>query len=178
MRDILYEESKNPDNLKAQKIAYYVYAALMWGMIIASVITFFIWFFSGFWFPLVFSILNAILFAFVKTKVYYCVDCIFVTGSTRIVKVINYKRRKKIIVFEANEVLQVGKITSESFEKLQAMPNIKKVYGTPNKYLTEGFYVHVLQNEQHYLVLLECKETYLQHLVAFTGRKVIEKDYK
>ena len=44
--------------------------------------------------------------------------------------------------------------------------------------IEEGFYVQVLQNGQQHLVILECKETYLQHLVAFTGRQVIEKDYK
>ena len=103
---------------------------------------------------------------------------IFVSGSTRVVKVINYKKRKKIIIFEAKDVIQVGKITSESFAKVYATPNIKKLYATPNRYLENGFYVYLKQDGQDYVVIFECKETYLQHLVAFTGRQVIEKDYK
>ena len=62
-------------------------------------------------------------------------DCIFVSGSTRIVKVVNYKRRKRMLVFEAKEVEQVGKIGSETFEKWYSSPGIKKLYATPNKYI-------------------------------------------
>lgn len=180
MREVLYEESANPSNLKSQKFIYNLYTGFMWLMICLAV--FFFIFFTMipalFWFPLAFTLISAFLCAFFRTKTYYCVDCIFVTGSTRIIKVVNFKKRKKIIIFEANEVLQVGKITSNSYQKIESMPNVKKIYGTPNKYIDEGFYVHLMQNNQAYLLILECKETYLQHLVAFTGRQVIEKDYK
>ena len=75
-------------------------------------------------------------------------------------------------------MVQVGKIGSESFQKLLSVPQLKKIYATPNKYLEEGFYVQINQGGVNSLVLLECKEEYLQNLVLFTGRKVIEKDYK
>ena len=74
--------------------------------------------------------------------------------------------------------MQVGKITSASFEKVWNTPNIKKVYATPNKYLEQGYYVYLNQNGQPYVVILECKEDYLLHLVSFTGKQVVEKDYK
>ena len=123
-------------------------------------------------------VLSDLLFVFLRRKIYYCVDVIFVSGSTRIVRVIHYRKRKKIVSFEANEVVQVGKIGSESFQKLLSVPQLKKIYATPNKYLEEGFYVQINQGSVNSLVLLECKEEYLQNLVLFTGRKVIEKDYK
>ena len=180
MREVLYEESANPSNLKTQKIFYCLYTGFMWFMIVLAFFCFI--FFTMvpqlFWFPLVFTIASAILSAVLRTKIYYCIDCIFVSGSTRIVKVVNFKKRKKVIVFEANEVMQVGKMTSDSYEKLATMTSIKKVYCTPNKYIDDGFYVHIIQNNQAYLLILECKETYLQHLVSFAGRQVIEKDYK
>ena len=122
--------------------------------------------------------LSAVLFGFMRTKTYYCIDCIFVSGSTRIIKVINYKRRKKILVFDAKEVETVGKIGSDTFEKIYRTPNVKRVYATPNKYIDNGFYVYLTQNGVKYLVLMECKETYLQHLVSYAGRSVVEKDYK
>ena len=178
MREVLYEESAVPSNEKTQKVVYTIYTVLMWVMLIATVFTFTLWFMFAFWFPFIFTLTSTIAFAIVKSKIYYCVDCIFVSGSTRIVKVINYKRRKKIIVFDSSEVIQVGKLTSGSFNKLSSMPNIKRIYGTPNKYIDDGFYVYLKQNSQDYLLILECKETYLQHLVAYTGRQVIEKDYK
>ena len=178
MKEVYYEESANPHNLKAQKAIYITYSVLMWISIIATSLLVFLGLFFGFDILVVFSLVSAVLFGFFRTKIYYCVDCIFVTGQTRIIKVINYKRRKKIIIFDHNEVVQVGKITSDSFEKVLSVPNIKKIFATPNKYLDEGFYVQLVQNGQPYVVILECKETYLQHLVACTGRQVIEKDYK
>lgn len=179
MREILYEESANPDNLKLQKIIYIVYTVVLWALILSSGFVFFVEFFiTGFDFLLLFLVPPAILFWFVRSKIYYCVDTIFVSGSTRIVKVVNFKRRKKVIIFDSKEVIQVGKITSDSFEKVAKTPGIKKVYATPNKYITQGYYVYLNQNGQAYLVILECKETYLQHLVSFTGRQVIERDYK
>lgn len=178
MREVYYEESANPSNLKLQKILFIIYTILMWVSIGASIFIVYVMLFVGFDLTIILSVGSAILFGIIKTKFYYCVDLIYVSGSTRIIKVQNYKKRKKLIIFEAREVIQVGKITSESFEKVKAIPNIKVIYATPNKDIEEGFYVQVLQNGQQHLVILECKETYLQYLVAETGRQVIEKDYK
>ena len=178
MREVYYEESANPSNLGLQKVLYILYTVLMWVSIGASVFILYIMLFFGFDLLIILTVGSAIIFGIVKTKLYYCVDLIFVSGSTRIIKVQNFKKRKKIIVFEAKEVVQVGKITSQSFQKVSEMPNIKKIYATPNKDIEEGFYVQVLQNGQQHLIILECKETYLQYLVAETGRQVIEKDYK
>ena len=180
MNEVLYEESAQPKNLKTQKTIYVVYTIFMWISIVFAV---FLACIGGlFYVPLliliIMSIASAVLFWFIRSKTYYCVDCIFVSGSTRIIKVINFKRRKKILIFEAKEVETVGKIGSETFERLYKTPGIKKIYATPNKYVEDGYYVYLTQNGIKYLVCLECKETYLQHLVAFAGRNVIEKDYK
>ena len=179
MREVLYEESANPSNFKMQKAIYVLYSVLFWSLLVFTCFVFFVEaFISGFDFLLLFLIPPTFLFWFVRSKIYYCVDLIFVNGSTRVVKVINFKRRKKVIIFESKEVIQVGKITSDSFEKVLATPNVKRLYATPNKYITEGFYVFLTQNGQQYVVILECKETYLLHLVNFAGRQVVEKDYK
>ena len=180
MREVLYEESANPVNLKTQKFFYSMYTTLMWVSIIVSFFFFILFTMipALFWFLLAMSVISSILFGFFRTKIYYCVDCIFVSGSTRIVKVVNYKKRRKVIVFDASEVVQVGKMTSDSYKKLETLANVKKIYGTPNKFINDGFYVHLIQNNQPYILILECQETYLQHLVSFAGRQVIERDYK
>ena len=179
MNEVLYEESAQPKNLKAQKTFYVIYSVLGWLAAVAAV--FFLIFSLGNLYALPLIALFAIssfLFFFFRTKIYYCVDCIFVSGSTRIIKVINYKRRKRILVFEAKEVEQVGKIGSETFEKWYSSPGVKKIYATPNKYLENGYYVVATVNGARYLVIFECKEEYLVNLVNFTGKSVIEKDYK
>jgi len=180
MNEVLYEESAEPKNIKTQKAFYVVYSVFGWLTAIAAAF-FLIFSFANFLSALPLIALfatSSFLFFFFRTKIYYCVDCIFVSGSTRIVKVVNYKRRKRMLVFEAKEVEQVGKIGSETFEKWYSSPGIKKLYATPNKYIEDGFYVVATVNGIKYLVLFECKEEYLVNLVNFTGKTVIEKDYK
>ena len=102
MREVLYEESAQPINFKMQKTLYVVYSVLMWICLFASIFLFMIELFIGFDLMLVFTVLTTVLFAFLRTRFYYCVDCIFVSGSTRIIKVVNYKRRKKLIIFKTS----------------------------------------------------------------------------
>ena len=182
MRDVLYEESVNPYNLKFRKTVYIIYSVFFWASVVAAVLLtmfmLFIAFDIGILILDVLIIGSSVLIRFFGNKVYYCVDYIFVTGSTRIIKVVNYKRRKKMIIFEANEVKTVGRLWSDTFEKLSKTPSVKKIFATPNKYPEEGFYVYVNQDGTNYLIIMECKEEFLLHLVAFTGKGVVEKDYK
>jgi len=180
MRDVLYEESVNPSNLKFQKIAYIFYTVFFWLLIIIGSV-FLLFAFEIYWSFIIFAAfmyLSAVLIAFIKRRFYYCVDYVFVSGSTRIVKVINYKRRKLIIKFESEEVYQLGNADSESFNKLFSDPNVKKIYATPNKYSESLKYVAVKHDGINYLVIMECKEDYFVNLVSFTGKRVIEKEYK
>lgn len=176
MKEVLYEESANPINLKFQKIIFIIYTVLIWIFGILDFIV--IFFFTTDWISIIFLTLSGVAFWFLRRKIYYCVDLVFVTGQTRIIKVIHYKFRRKMMVFDYSDVVQVGKIGSESFEKLYSTPKLKKIYATPNKYISEGYYVYLAQDGVNYLVILECKEDYLINLVNFAGRKIIEKDYK
>lgn len=180
MNEILYEESVESKNLKLQKTFYTVYSVLMWLFVVASILLVCL---GGLMFTpllvlLVLCAISAIVFGFVRTRVYYCVDYTFVSGSTRIIKVVNYKRRKRVLVFDAKEVETVGRVGSETFEKLFKTPNLKKVYATPNTSFDDAYYVFLMQNGVKYMVIMECQETYLRHLVSFAGRNVVEKDYK
>ncbi len=181
MKEVLYEESATPKNLKFQKIIFIVYTVLIWIFGIIDVLTL-LFYPAAYW---VGMIVTLVFFTgsgggvwFFRKQIYYCVDLVFVTGQTRIIKVVHFKFRRKILVFDYNEVIQVGKIGSESFEKLYATPKLKKIYATPNKYIENGYYVYLNHEGINMLVLLECKEDYLINLVNFAGRKIIEKDYK
>ena len=180
MNEVLYEESAEPRNIKIQKAFFIIYTVLGWISLVGAVFFLLI---SGAnilsSLPIIgLFALSCFLFFFFRTKIYYCVDCIFVSGSTRIIKVINYKRRKKMIIFDAKDVEQVGRIGSETFERWLNTPGIKKLYATPNKYIEDGFYVVVNIGGVKHLVMMECKETYLVNLIGYTGKSVIEKDYK
>ena len=180
MREVLYEESINPSNYNARKIASGVFGALkIVNALIAIVYLFLsIFYLDSSIFKMLFFVAFAVVFFLLERGVFYCVDCAFISGSTRLVKVIGYKKRKMIISFEYNQVEQVGKIGSESFDKIYSDKNVKKIAASPNKYADGSFYVYLKKDGINYLVILDCKEDYLKNLVAFTGRRVIEKDYK
>ena len=179
-RDISYEESFNPTNLGFQKAMYVVYRVLkILKVVLAAIFLYFGIMFLDIPFIVLAAIFvgSAVLFRFIQRSVYFCVDCNFANGKTWLVKVVNYKTRKKIIIFEHNEVEQIGRVGSESFDKIYSNKAIKKIFATPNKYADKAFYVYLRQDGVNYLVIMDCKEEYLAKLVAFTGRRVIEKDY-
>ena len=178
MRDVLYEESIIPKNLKLQKTVYIIYTVFeVICIIIAAISLFFMLYFSwSFLIFVIFFALSATLFGFVKRKIYYCVDCTFVTGSTRLVKVVNFKRRKKLLIFEANEVQKIGVFGSDSSQKIYLDKSVKKIYATPNKSAEQLFYIFVYQSGLKYMVIMDCTQNYIDNLTAFTGKQIIEKD--
>ncbi len=177
MREVLYEETIMPTNYKFQKAVYIVYTifeiaaiiiasiSLYFGLLIAPQILLITAFFG----------LTAFVFGFFKRKIYYCVDCTFVTGSTRLIKVVNFKQRKKILTFEANEVQKIGVFGDDSSQKFYADKSVKKIFATPNRNAEDYFYIFVYQSGLKYLVILDCKQTFIDNLVDFTGKQVLEK---
>ncbi len=174
MKDLFYEESIDSTNLKMQKV-FYQLSNIFLGCFIALFI------FSFFFFDLIFSLFTLLctfLFCLIRRKVYYCVDLSFVDGTTKLVKVIHYKRRKKILFFNNEDIEKIGKITSETFNKLYSKKDYKLIYATPNRSFDDGFYIKVKSSGENYLVLIDCKEEYLENLVAYSGKRILEEDYK
>ena len=181
MREVLYEESLEPKNQKLKKILYYIFRALKIVNIIATVAFAYFAIFLGDISSLIFAVsfaISSIMLWQVQRRVYYCVDCIFVSGSTRLIKVINYKSRKSIIIFDYDKVEQNGKVTSASFERLYEDKTVKKIYASPDRFAENSYYVFLKQDGEKFLVILNCTENYLKNLVSFTGSRVVEKDYQ
>lgn len=176
MKETLYEESFNPTSLGLQKTVFVIYTVLLW--IIGILDGIILFFFTTDWLSLIFLTGSFVGLWLLRQKIYYCVDLVFVSGQTRVIKVVHYKRRRKMLIFDYKDVLQVGRLGSEAYNKICLEPKIKKLYATPNKYISDGFYVYLTQDGVNYLVCMECKEEYLVNLVNFAGRKIIEKDYK
>ena len=78
MKEVLYEESANPVNLKFQKVIFIIYTVLIWIFGILDFIV--ILFFTPDWISIIFLTLSGVAFWFLRRKIYYCVDLVFVTG--------------------------------------------------------------------------------------------------
>lgn len=190
MNEVLYEETAFPVGYAKQKIyliickvvtwlffltaAFFVFLAIYFtpvtdGMIIVPLI-FAVWF-----------VLAGVLFIWLRKKFYNCYDFIFISGEVRIIKVINTKKRKRILIFDSKDVIQVGRYGSESFEKLAKSPDMKRLYVPSNKTEYEGkpkYYIGVYVDGVKYLLVLECTEKLLKHILQFAGKPVLEKEFK
>lgn len=187
MNDIYYEETAFPQNYNKQKFIYIGCRILT---VVASVLAGFFLFLILFspvegnsWvLPLligVWFILWAVFFSLLKRRFYNCYDYIFVTGDIRIVKVINTKKRKAMAIFDSRDVFQVGRYESETYDKLSKTPGIKTIFAPTNKsvYDKEKFYLAATFDGVKHLIVLECTEKFLKHVLMFAGKSILEKEY-
>lgn len=186
MRDELYENTAAPQNMKTQKIFYGVYNVLF---IICCVIIG-LGLLSYFYFVdvkntipyfillLFFAIFGATCF-FIKRKLLLFYDYTYISGEVRIIKVVNGKFRKKYMIFPCKDIYKVGKVGSDTFEKLYCTPNIKRKIATPNGLGAKNqlYYIAVKYEGENALVVLECQEKFLSYIVDYSGKSIIEPDY-
>lgn len=182
MRDDFYESSVGPQNEKTQRIFYNIYQTLFILLVIAfcvSLYFYLIFMDNGFIFIIAFILIFGVVTFFAKRRLLCYYDYTFVSGEVRIVKVINCKRRKLKLVFDTKNVIQVGKVGSESFENLKKKPGQKIVMTSPNGFAAENqlFYVLAKVNGEEQLIIMECDEKFLVYVISSKGKSVVEKDY-
>ena len=183
MRDEFYESSVAPERLSTQKTLLIVYNLFFVFTIIAFVIMLYLWlitFDTGF--VLLFG--SALLFGvglyFLKRKLCTFFDYTYISGEIRIIKLINGKVRKKFLIYDAKDVVQVGKVSSTSFIELKASGQYKLKIATPNGLGADNqlYYMAIKKEGEQLLVVLECEEKFLAYVVSYRGKSIIEKDYK
>ena len=201
MQEVFYEESAELQDTKRAKRRYVLMTVFMWVSFVLSALLLFLLLWSPAGQPApAYILMGSIIvmffvFGFVyrsKRDAYYLdFDYTFVTGSVRIAKIIHSKKRRALIKFEASEIIQLGKVGSDSYNKLEKSPDTKKLFATGNETPAEGkdfYYIFVnapTRKEEKKgkpfkkkLVLLECTETLMVHVMKFAQRGVLEKDFK
>ena len=182
MREELYENSASPRNEKTQRVAYVVYSTLF----VVSVIGFVVFLFgflifgdSGMIWLTGTSAIFGVLLYLIRRRLLTYFDYTFISGELRIVRVINGKSRKKFLVIDCKDVFLMGKVGSESFEKLYATPGIKKKMATPNGFGAEKqlYYIGANVQGEKAMIIMECEEQMLSYIATYAGRNTIEKDY-
>lgn len=188
MNEVYYEETAFPYDYKKQKPLYVVcrvFLVLFWIVAIffaLATINCIPMGLEGFLFPLIVTVWSGLAVAFmyfIKARLYNCYDYIFVTGDVRIIKVVNTKKRKKILIFDSKNVFQVGRYESETFEKHKAAPGTKVIYAPTNKYEADKpkYYIGTVVDGVKYLVVIECTEKFLYYVLQFSGKHVLEKEF-
>ena len=107
-------------------------------------------------------------------------DYTFVSGSLRFSRVIKNVKRKKVLVFDTQNIDKIGRYNSDIFKRYESTPNIKKLVLTMNTEPQEGkdfYYLAVGVGGQKYLLVLECTELFISHIIRFSSRTVIEDGF-
>lgn len=191
MQEIFYEETTALVNEKSAKRKYNIYRTIsIIAYVLATVMFFFMWFGS------LENILAFVLFCVVppilmlafaifagrlKYRAYVEYDYTFVSGSLRIAKVMYHVKRKPLLKFEVADIFQLGKICSETYQKLSEAPDIKREIYTSNDEPGEGkdyYYLAVNLKDGKKLLVLECTETLLVNILKFAKKGIVEKDFK
>jgi hypothetical protein len=127
---------------------------------------------SWFGFCVIISLLFLSLFFYfnyVKSLCNVSYDYAFVTGELRIAKVFNVNKRKFIAKIDCNDILQIGRVDSSSFDRLSADPAVKQIVCTPNKETDAGkdfIYILAAQNGKK-LFIIECRELMVGYMMKF-----------
>ncbi len=193
MKEVFYEESARIQNQKSAKIKYNILKAFA----IISWILFGVWLYiSIMLFPLttkllflriIYVLIPALIFVALaivlgkfKNTVYVDYDYTFISGEIRISKVIKEVKRRFFMKFSVSAIEMLGKYGSDTFNSYNKREGVKRIILTSN--VTPGeekdFYYMVVNQEEKKLLVLECTETFIVNVLKFTGKTIIEKDYK
>lgn len=193
MREIFYEETSEVKSKKIEatkhnvmnilSIAFFMISAI-WFVVALSIVPI-----NG---DIIFDILcrvipeivflgSAVLFFWFKFKFCIDFDYVFTSGTIKISKVIKNSSRRLMFTFDCRNILILGKYGSNTYNKFKASPDVDKVILTSNETPCEGksfYYLLVTISSQKKLLVLECSETLITNILKFSGKKIIEEDYK
>ena len=92
----------------------------------------------------------------------------------------NVNKRKLLYRIAPEDVIQLGDIDNQSFERLLADPSNKRILCTSNHEAGEGkffMYIYCAESTGRKLYVLECREELLINMLKFVKRGTLEPDY-
>ncbi len=174
--DKYYEFNIQPKNEKAEFITYKIFSIIKTIFFALSIFLFIIALFTNFaWVLLLFSLIIALVSLFFQKRFYNFHDIIFVDGYLSIVKVVNNKRRKKLIRFAVSKINKIGFIGSSFYNSLVGDKNVKKIYAI-NTETFDDVYIHVKDSNET-LLILPYDERLMYCLIKFIGNGKLEKEF-
>ena len=183
MREEFYETSVGPEKAGLQKTIYNILKGLFILLVIVFIAALYFWLLttdSGFVVIMMISSFFGSITLLIRRRLYLFYDYTYVSGEIRVIKVLNGKVRRRVVIFDAKTISQVGKTSSNSFKELSALKDVKKIIATPNGMKASGtlYYIYANVEGQQILLVLECDERLLTFIVSTRGKSIIEKDYK
>lgn len=198
MQEIFYEESVDTHNQASAKRRFMVYRIFSIVSFVSAVFAFLMLLGlpintdEGFTAPVIISLVVwlvlmaamialGIFFARKKHAFYLSYDYTFVSGDLRISKVFNNRRRKHLYNVSTDRIIRIGRVGSESYEKLKKSPDVKEDICTPNTEADddkEFFYIHAQTNVGKKILVLECRIQLIYTVIRFINRPgILEPEF-
>lgn len=195
MKESFLEESSVNAKYKQDLLKY----KLLTLFAVLSFVCCVLWFFSYFlffiehisgklWFYILILVTPIIILVtigclFLKTRNNFCVDYdyTFVSGTVKIAKVINNKKRKLLLKFETSDILKVGKIDSKFFEKILTTPLVSFCFYSANEEPDEGkdfYYFYISVNGEKKVVVIECSKKFFVNFFNYINKTIIDEEFK
>lgn len=199
MQEIFYEESVDTHNQASAKRRFMVYRIFSVVSFVFAVFAFLTLLYGvpidtdeGFTAPVIISLVVwlvlmaamialGIFFARKKHAFYLSYDYTFISGDLRISKVFNNRRRKHLYNVPTDRIIRIGRVGSESYEKLKKSPDVKEDICTPNTEADddkEFFYIHAQTNVGKKILVLECRIQLIYTVIRFINRPgILEPEF-
>lgn len=175
----LYEYSVPPKNQTFQKTMMIMLKAFRYLNVAAFILFLIFAFFVNTYFIILAGItaVAAIVLFFGGRLLYNFYDISYVSGSIRIIKVINNAYRRLAVTFETKDILAVGKIFGETFDKNSKDKSVKRIYASASRLTESDFCVLCYTKFGQTIVFMQYDEKFIGYLLRGAGVKVFDKDF-
>lgn len=115
-----------------------------------------------------------------KHRYFVSYDYTYVSGELRIAKVTHAIRRRILYMLMEDQFLQIGRVGSDSYEKLKKSPDAKEDVLTPNDEPAsdkEFFYIQAVTKVGRRILVLECRPSFIAQIINNQTRRITESEF-
>ncbi|MBQ9782140.1 MAG: hypothetical protein IJW26_03050 [Clostridia bacterium] len=175
MESSIYEFSLQPKNPKLQKALTIIFDVLS---ILQIVFIFFLLYYFLFIELALVCLFSMLIFMLLRNCFYNFYDYTYVDGDFRIFKLVNNKYRKNIAIFDGRNIISVGKVGGETFNKYYKDNLTKRKFAKNRFKMSDNDIVVLLrQADKNLLLILENDSNYTSYLVRKAGYAKLDKDF-
>lgn len=125
--------------------------------------------------------LTGVLFRIKRHNFYISYDYTYVSGELRIAKVIHDRKRKVLYRLTDEQLILIGRVGGDSYDKLKRSPDCKEDILTPNEETDdekEFFYIQAATKVGKRLLVLECRPQFIATVYRNNqNRRILASDF-
>ena len=174
----LYEFCVKPQNEKIEYAKFKIFKILKVVTIVLAILSAwfaFLWV-NALWFLAGLLVLTAIVFAYFQTLYFNYFDLSFYGGELKVVKVKNGIKRRLIVKTSTKNIVKIGKINGETYNKFVKDKSVKKLVAT-NKIEVDDVVILIDNDDISLMLITKFNEEFTAQLIKSLGVRKVDGDY-